>query len=95
MSADVYSQIATKIVADQETIIGPIAIERAQLIKELDIDWSKHQISVNSKNGQSVIDRLVETYKVLFGQIAVETCKEAASKLIDQLPPEQKPESLR
>ena len=91
---DVYAQIAAKIIAQQETIIGPVAIEQAKSVSGLKVDWSKHQVTV-SGNEQSVIDKLVAQYQELFGKISVEVCKEAASKLISQLPEDKQPKSLK
>jgi hypothetical protein len=44
---------------------------------------------------KAAIDNLVEQYKQLFGQIAVQTCKEAASRFLAELPAEQWPSSLK
>lgn len=91
---DIYKQIVAKIIEQQEAIIGPIAVEQAELVSELTVDWSEHAISI-SGSPQAAVDDLVEQYKVLFGQIAVETCKEAVAKLLTQLPTEQQPRSLQ
>lgn len=91
---DVYSQIAEKIIEQQEAIIGPVAVQQAQLVASLKLDWPQHQVSV-SGNPQAAIDQLVEQYKELFGQIAVETCKEAAATYLAKLTPEQLPPSLK
>lgn len=91
---DIYGQIATKIIEQQETIIGPIAVEQAASVANLTVDWTQKSVSVTG-NGPSVIDELVRQYERLFGQIAVETCKDAAAKLILQLTPEQLPKSLQ
>ena len=91
---DVYAQIAAKIIAQQETIIGPVAIEQAKAVSGLKVDWDKHQVTVTG-NEQSVINKLVDQYKELFGKISVEVCKEAASKLISQLPADKQPSSLK
>ncbi len=89
-----FGQIAERIISQQENIIGPIAVERARLVKKLTLDWPKHSVSV-SGNPTAAIDELVERYKELFGQIAVETCKEAVSNLLSQLPADEQPKSLR
>lgn len=91
---DVYAQIAEKIIEQQETIIGPVAVEQAKQVSGLKVDWPKHQVMV-SGDEPGVIDKLVEQYKELFGQISVEVCKEAASKISSGLPPEKLPKSLR
>ena len=90
---EVYSQIATKIIEQQESIIGPVAIEQAKSVNGLKINWDKHEVVATG--GSSVIDRLVDKYKELFGKISVEVCKEASAKLVSQLPPDQRPESLK
>ncbi|HSX23530.1 MAG TPA: hypothetical protein VLE74_00295 [Candidatus Saccharimonadales bacterium] len=89
-----FDQIAEKIIEQQESIIGPIAVEQAKQVKELKIDWPQHTVDI-SGSPKVAIDELVEQYKVLFGQIAVETCKEAVSRYLAQLPANQLPESLK
>jgi len=90
---DIYAQIAQRIIKQQENIIGPVAIEQADSVSGLKVDWTKHQVSV-SGDGAKVIDRLVDQYKILFGQISVEVSKEAAGNLVSQLPVGKMPKSL-
>lgn len=92
--AALFADIAEKIIAQQEVIIGPIAISQASNITNLSIDWSAHTVAI-SGNPQEAIDKLVEQYKQLFGQIAVQTCKEAAARFLAQLPADQWPSSLK
>lgn len=91
---DLYDQIAEKIVAQQELVIGPIAIERAKEVSDLNIDWNNHTIGVKG-DPKRAIDHLVGQYEELFGQVAVDTCREATNKYIAQLSPDQIPQSLR
>ena len=92
---DLFAQMAKKIIEKQSTIIGPIAVEQAEKINGLVVSWEdgKHEVSI-SGDGQAAIDRLVEQYKKLFGQISVEVCKEAASPLLNQLPESKQPKTL-
>ena len=90
----IFSQIVEKIIEQQEAIIGPVAVEQAKLVRELKINWSQHAVNIEG-NPQGAIDELVKQYKELFGQIAVETCKEAASKLLPKLNPAELPKSLQ
>lgn len=90
---DVYSEIAKRIIEQQEAIIGPVAIEQAQHVKDLQVNWSKKEVIV-SGDGNKVIDDLVAKYKELFGKISVEVCREAAEPLVDKLPKGHLPKSL-
>jgi hypothetical protein len=91
---DVYAQIAEKIISQQESIIGPVAIEQAEEVPNLQVDWSSKKVTIIG-NAPAVIDALVVQYQGLFGQISVEVCKEAASGFLSQLQPDQIPQTLR
>jgi len=93
MSNEVYNQIAEDIIAHQQAIIGPIAVERAQHVPGMAVDWPNHKVTITGL-GSKVVDDLVAHYKELFGQISVEVCKEAARQHITQLPPDNIPISL-
>lgn len=90
---DVYSEMAVKIIAQQESIIGPVAIEQASKVSGIKVDWSKKQVAISGDEA-AAIDKLVGKYKELFGQISVEVCKEAASKLTSKLGNQPVPKSL-
>ena len=95
MLDELFDQIVAKIIEQQEAIIGPVAVDQAKLVKELKINWTnQHEVDI-SGSPQVAIDDLVEQYKILFGQIAVETCKEAVANLLTQLPADQLPTSLK
>ena len=91
---DVYAQIAEKIIAQQESIIGPVAIEQAKQVAGIKLDWGKKEVSISGDESK-VIDELVAKYKQLFGQISVEVCKEAAAKVASQLSGDKLPKSLK
>ncbi len=91
---DVYSQIAVKIIQAQEAIIGPVAIEQAEQVPNLTINWSAHTAEVKG-NEPKVIDNLIGVYKELFGQISVEVSKESSAALLSQLPANGLPEALK
>ena len=91
---DVYSQIAVKIIAGQEAIIGPVAIEQAQRVPHMKVDWEKHEAAIDG-NKVLVIEELNNRYKDLFGQISVEVSKQAAASLMTQLPADGLPAILK
>lgn len=91
---DVYDTLATSIIEHQESIIGPVAVERAKSVSGLAVDWKTKTVQI-SGDPKNVIDHLVDQYKALFGQISVEVCKEAVGRLGQQMSPDQMPTSLR
>lgn len=92
---DIYTQIVQRIVEQQETIIGPVAIEQAKRVSNLKIDWDgKHEISF-SGDAPAAIDELVKQYEHLFGKLSVEVCREATATLVAQLPADKQPKMLK
>jgi hypothetical protein len=92
--SDVYAQIVEKIIKGQEAVIGPVAVEQAQRVEQLSIDWAKHEVSI-SGDPVKAIDALIDVYKELFGQISVEVSKEAAASILGQLPAEGLPQAFK
>lgn len=93
---DIFSDIAVKIIEEQEGIIGPMAIEEAKKVPGLHIDWQKQQHHVTFHGNKSdLIEKLVEQYREIFGQISIDACKDAVQALIGKLPADQVPRLLR
>ncbi len=84
MQNDVYAQMAEKIIKVQENIIGPIALEQAEKVQGLKIDWPKHDIKFEG-NQKDIVGKLVERYEKLFGQTSVEMCKDAVKSIVSQV----------
>ncbi len=87
---DIYAQIAEKIIKEQETIIGPVALEQARKVPGLTIDGDVNAINFNGDK-KEIIENLVKKYEELFGRTSIEVCKEAIRSIItpasrDQLP---------
>lgn len=89
-----YADIVKSIIGSQENIIGPLALQYAQRVGGLTVDWDTKTVTITGQPSV-VIDALVGQYQNLFGQISVEVCKEAASRYLSQLPPADIPSSLR
>lgn len=94
MDKTVYKKIVEKIILKQESIIGPIAIEQAENVKGLKVNWSKRDISFTGKESV-IVESLIEKYRDFFGQVSVEVCKHAVRQLVSQLPDHERPELLR
>jgi hypothetical protein len=90
---ELYAQIVLSIIKRQEAIIGPVAIEQAEHIPHLHVDWQNQTVEIEG-DPVPVIDNLVQSYSRLFGKISVEVSKEAAASFIRQLHPSRLPRSL-
>ena len=91
---DVYAQIVESIIRHQEAIIGPVAVEQAEQIPDIKLDWSKHEVTIQGDPAKAV-DKLITVYKNLFGQISVEVSKEAASPLLGRIQSGHMPHMLQ
>lgn len=92
---DVYEQIIEKIIEGQEAIIGPVALELAERVGGLTVDWPAHSVDITSADKVAVIDTLIEQYSELFGNISQEVSKEAAASLMSKLPSGNLPLAFR
>lgn len=90
---DIFAQLAERIIREQETIIGPIALEQAKKVPGLEIDWQKKEVKIQGDE-RSVVEHLIEKYKEFFGNASVEVCKDAVKSIINQVPKDQLPPLL-
>ena len=92
----ILDQIATKIIREQELIVGPLAWSEAGKVQGLKvIDSSNGEVTFNNGDQKEVINRLVSQYERIFGRASHEVCKEAAVSLVADLAPSEVPSSLR
>lgn len=91
---DIFQKMVDRIIKEQVDIIGPLAVEQAQKVPGLSVNWQKHEVILQG-NKTEIVEKLIEKYKSLFGQASVEACKEAVNELIAQVPKDQLPGALR
>ena len=89
---DVFSQVAEKIIKEQENIIGPVALEQARKVEGLEVESDSNVKIVG--NAKDVLGKLVGQYEKLFGRASVEVCREAVRGMISQEQKEQLPQIL-
>lgn len=92
--SDFPQQIITKIIQEQELIIGPLAWEQAKKVTGLRIDIATHQIVIEG-NSKEVLEKLVSQYERLFGQASREVCRDAARPFLSQVPEDEIPAVLK
>jgi len=81
---DIFSQLVKKIIQEQESIIGPLAIEQAKKVPGLKINWINHEVFVEGDK-KSTLEGLAKQYESIFGQASIEVCKEIVHSMINKL----------
>jgi len=90
-----FDQIATKIIKEQELIIGPVAWEEARRVPGVHInDERKGDVTVENGDKKEVVNKLVHQYERLFGRASLEVCKSAVSSILAGMPQADVPSSL-
>ena len=89
---DIFNQIAEKIIREQETIIGPLALEQAKNVPGIVLDQKQHVDLTGDK--KKTVEKLIETYQNLFGNTSLEVCRSAVKDLVSKLPKDQVPALL-
>jgi len=92
-NSDITTQMAEKIIKEQEGIIGPVAYEQATKVQGITIDQMSHHIKLEGDK-KVVLENLVKQYEQLFGKISIAICKEAVRGVIENVPSDQIPQIL-
>jgi hypothetical protein len=91
---DIFAQIVLRIIIEQENIIGPVAVDLANNVAGLKLDWKKREVSFEADKTQ-IIEKLIENYQHLFGHASVEVCREAVKLIISEVPKDKIPKQLQ
>ena len=92
---DKLTQIASKIIKEQELVIGPLAWSEARKVQGLRVDSQKGEVNISNGDPKATVDRLVAQYERLFGRASHHVCREAAASLVAGLSLAEIPLSLR
>lgn len=90
---DPYITLVSRIIKEQQSIIGPIALDQAKKVSGLQVS-SVDDVKI-SGNKKEVLGNLVTQYSKLFGKASVAVCKEAFEPLSDKIPPADVPDILK
>lgn len=90
---DPYLQAIIKIIKEQQTIIGPVALAQAQKVSGLNI-VSADDVKITG-NKKEILGNLVNQYSKLFGKASVQVCKEAFSSFASKIPASDVPDILK
>lgn len=94
MTSTISNQMVSRIIKEQESIVGPLAWEQAGKVTGLRVDVKKNEASIEG-NPKEVIGKLVAQYEKLFGQASLEVCREAVRPLLSQISNEEIPAVLK
>ena len=90
---DPYVQAISRIIKDQQAIIGPVALDQAKKVSGLQVE-SSDEIKI-AGNKKEVLTNLVNQYAKLFGRASIEVCKEAFEPYLDKIPSSEIPDILK
>lgn len=90
---DPYTEAVTKIIKEQQSIIGPVALDMAKKVGGIQVG-SVDDVKLIG-NGKEVLASLVNQYAKLFGKASVEVCKEAFRQYSDKIPQSEVPDILK
>ncbi len=90
---DAYAQAVSRIIKEQQSLIGPVAIDQAKRVQGLQLTTADDVKILG--NGKEVLGGLVSQYEKLFGKASVEVCKEAFEPFSDKIPSADIPDILK
>lgn len=90
---DPYVLAISRIIKEQQSIIGPIALDQAKKVTGLQVG-GVDDIHI-SGNKKEILSNLVNQYAKLFGQASVEICKEAFQAYSEKIPTSDIPDILK
>ena len=94
MNNSLVKTLIKAIVVQQQSIIGPLAIEQANHVSGLKISSDIHSIEYD-RDGTQVLSDLVHQYETLFGQASVEACKESVRQILGEVDQKEVPVFLK
>lgn len=89
--ADIFVNLASKIIKEQEAVVGPLAWSEARKVEGLKI--TDHTVDIQG-DGKAALEKLVKQYALLFGQASIEVCRGAVKNLISDVDPKDLPKVL-
>ncbi len=90
---DPVAQAASKIIKEQQAIIGPIALDQAKKVAGMQVSSSDDVKITGSK--KQALEGLVRQFEKLFGKASVQVCKDAFAPFSEKIPAADVPEILK
>lgn len=90
---DPIAQAASRIIKEQQAVIGPMAIDQAKKVTGLKVT-SVDDVVITG-NAKQVLTNLVNQYAKIFGQASIQVCKDAIQPMGDKFPAAELPDILK
>jgi hypothetical protein len=90
---DPVAQAVSRIIKEQQAIIGPIALDQAKKVSGLSLT-STEDLKVTG-NKKQTLENLVKQYEKLFGKASIQVCKEAFEPFSDKIAQTDIPDILK
>lgn len=91
-----FPEIASRIIKEQEFVIGPLAWDEARKVQGLQIiDSKRGEVNIQNGDPKNIINNLVAQYERIFGKVSHEVCREAVRDITAGMVSEEIPSSLK
>lgn len=90
---DSVALAVSRIIKEQQAIIGPLALDQAKKVSGLTIT-SVDDVKITG-NKKQTLDNLVRQFEKLFGKASIQVCKEAFEPFADKIPQTDIPDILK
>lgn len=90
---DPVAQAASKIIKEQQAIIGPVALDQAKKVSGIEISGTDDVKIVGSK--KQVLESLVKQFEKLFGKASIQVCKDAFAPFSEKIAVADIPDILK
>lgn len=90
---DPVAQAASRIIKEQQAIIGPVALDQAKKVSGFAIT-SVDDVKITG-NKKQALEGLVKQFEKLFGKASVQVCKEAFEPFSEKIAPADIPDILK
>lgn len=90
---DPYREAISRIIKEQQAIIGPVALEQARQVSGLKVT-SASEVSLEGDK-RKILESLVNQFAKLFGRASIEVSKEAFEPFVDKIPEAEVPDVLK
>jgi hypothetical protein len=91
-----FPKIVSRIIKEQENLIGPLAWDEARKVEGLTIvDEKKGEITLGNGDPKTMIDMLVAQYERIFGKASHLVCHDAVKDILAGMQADEIPNSLK